>query len=473
MLLRQRGAHASLYSEFQFRNKELQRSSYKWSVMKKCANLCKPVERSVLLVLMAVLLGMALPLHSQLSWNRLDIKGPSPEPRRGVGGIFDSENNRVVFQGGESRPDPFPKFFSDTWALDLEAQAWQELNGATPSARCHFSWVTHPQRDLGLLFGGFPRNNELWSYRLSSASWIQTSQGTARPPPRCLQAAALSVDRNEMVVYGGLRGAFTPDLQDTWVYDIDSGQWTKAVSESPPGRRYGSAHVWDQKRQRLVLFGGLIIDSQGTIREADDLWAFDLKARSWKQLTPLNDGPSRRQFARAVALPARDGLILWGGRDSPPTAEGSPEFKNDLWFLGFDPLRWQKIETKGTKPPARFRHTLIRHPVSQRLVLAFGEGKDENHFADVWTLNLEELPIKDESQARLRIQRKGDSVRLSWQRSSGTRSYTIQRSVNLREWQNVEVIKTTAIDGSTDTLSMTVKVAETMKFYRLLLQPRR
>jgi len=46
-------------------------------------------------------------------------------------------------------------------------------------------------------------------------------------------------------------------LGDTWEWDPATGKWTQLQPASTPSARYDSALVWDSKRSRAVLFGGM------------------------------------------------------------------------------------------------------------------------------------------------------------------------------------------------------------------------
>ena len=45
-------------------------------------------------------------------------------------------------------------------------------------------------------------------------------------------------DKEDILPEGAIRGGFSPDLSDTWSYDLAADSWTLLMENSPPGRRY-------------------------------------------------------------------------------------------------------------------------------------------------------------------------------------------------------------------------------------------
>jgi len=237
-------------------------------------------------------------------------------------------------------------------------------------------------RGRALLFGGFPRNNELWSYDLQNDSWTEVTPASNNPTPRCLHSALIDHARNEMIVYGGLNGGFTPDLDDVWTYDLVSGTWTERVAASPPGDRYGHVAAIDPPNDRMIVFGGLKREHFIPL-DVNDLWEYDLQNDTWTRIEQNGLVPSPRQFARGAALPDASGMILFGGR-----SEGV--HMQDLWFLSFETLLWHPVTVPGPLPPPRYRHTLILDETALLLYVAFGQN-DDGELNDIWSLDLSTL----------------------------------------------------------------------------------
>jgi len=315
-------------------------------------------------------------------WQQLIPGGGNPSVRRGVQGLYDPANERLVFQGGET---PSIQFLQDTWYFDLNQNNWVEPAIIDPASRCHHTLIVDASRGRGLLFGGFPRTNELWSFDLAAEVWSNITPTQLNPAPRCLHTAVNCKIRNEMIVYGGLNGVGTPDLSDTWSYDLENDGWSLVLSDSAPGKRYGHAAGLDEAHDRMIIFGGFFLPPQGSSLNVGDLWAFDLETRTWTQLEPTTPGPSSRQFARGATVPDGSGMILFGGL----TDQG---YSNELWFLNYTDLSWTLLEPPGGPPLPRDRHTLILdEDGGNRLWIAFGESTGGQQFSDVWVLDLTDV----------------------------------------------------------------------------------
>lgn len=378
------------------------------------------------------------------SWERVETSGLMPGPRRGVPAVFDEARQRIIFQGGEMPGG----FLAETLVLNVAGFTWARPSVPLPPARCHQTFVSDPARHRALMFGGFPRNNELWQFTPASDQWTNLTPANNPIPARCLHVAVVCPTRNEMIVYGGLIGGFAPDLEDTWSYNLTNAAWTLVQPASPPGPRYGSVAALDATKDRLVLFGGLARLPTGQITEVGDVWEFNLAARQWSRLSAIGDHPSPRQFAAAVLLPQSDGFLLFGGLANEGAGQA---YQNDLYFYSFRDDRWQAIDTAGPRPPARFRHTLVLDASSGSVYLAFGQGAQGNHFNDLWRLDLNAVQLSDgRVTARLEVQNNLTEGILSWQAepvvyaSQATNlvwpDYQVWRSSDWRTWQPVGAV---------------------------------
>ena len=108
---------------------------------------------------------------------------------------------------------------------------------------------------------------------------------------------------------------------------------TPAAGPSP---RWGHSLVYDEMRERAVLFGGLLLDPTYT-----GLWQFSVSTEVWSQL-PATGGPSSRFTAATVADPARDRMIVFGGF--------SDIVNDDLWSFDFATSTWTDISSAGPPP---------------------------------------------------------------------------------------------------------------------------
>jgi len=149
------------------------------------------------------------------------------------------------------------------------------------------------------------------------------------PTPARRPAAAASpawCSRNPLARYcsfgGGLADRyyyvptdFSLALSDTWEWDSATG-WAQLAPAAAPSARYDAALVWDSKRSRAALFGGMQkdqADADGTPMQ--DTWEWDPAKQSWTERTTTGTKPSAR-YGHAMAYdPGRGMTVLVGGWD--------------------------------------------------------------------------------------------------------------------------------------------------------------
>jgi hypothetical protein len=199
------------------------------------------------------------------------------------------------------------------------------------------------------------------------------------PPSRSSFAMVFHAGIGETVLFGGYQGA---ESNDTWLW---RDGWRRVDTASSPPRREDPSMAYDSLRQRIVLFGGSIQPGSNPT-PLDDMWAFD--GADWTQLTPAIS-PSGRYGSRMAHDPARDRMVLYGGRvTNGPTAE--------LWE--FDGATWSMPIPQGTLPTYEYGD-LVYDPAHAEIVLAQYNGVfawDGTHWA---TRSMQGLPAGFEGGA--------------------------------------------------------------------------
>lgn len=190
-------------------------------------------------------------------------------------------------------------------------------------------------------------------------------QPTSPPSDRCLPGIALDTVRTRMVLFGGVTipGGTQPYLADTWEWDGTS--WVARSPAVAPSAR-ATNMVFDEARQRVVLFGG----EGPNLAPLGDTWEYD--GTSWIQRFPANT-PGARALCGIAYDSARHRTIVFGGRD------GSGE-RNDTWE--WDGTDWAQVVT-GSAPGVRHGCAMAYDPTRQRVVL-FAGGQNAGVLADTW-----------------------------------------------------------------------------------------
>jgi hypothetical protein len=160
-----------------------------------------------------------------------------------------------------------------------------------------------------VLFGGQANEdfNDTWEW--DGVTWTQVAD--TGPKPRVQPAMAYHGNRNRVVLFGGSSPLDVhQNFNDTWEWDEEN--WTQVADTGPSGRR-GHAMAGDDKRQRIVLFGGSVRTGVGSdFREGNfqsDTWEWD--GEEWTKLE--DTGPPGRSFHGLAYDDKREHIVLFGG----------------------------------------------------------------------------------------------------------------------------------------------------------------
>jgi hypothetical protein len=226
---------------------------------------------------------------------------------------FDLETREVVIFGGSSST-----YMSDTWTFNLNEKVWHirrphpDLKG--PCRRDNHNLVYDPVGKLHWLFNGIAYPDQqpdcsrsaTWVYDRSKNQWTKVSVSGDRNH-RLAPGIAYNADRRTFLQFGG--GAV--NLSDTTVrFHIAERRWQLVpTNPSPPPRtNIEGGLVYDRAHQVFVLFGG-----KGSKGVLGDTWTFDPAAEKWQRKNPSVSPPARDVHAM-VYDEAREKVILFGGR---------------------------------------------------------------------------------------------------------------------------------------------------------------
>lgn len=135
--------------------------------------------------------------------------------------------------------------------------------------------------------------------------------GPTNIPPARFNAAMAATDDGRVLLFGG-RTAGGMRVSDTWLLDVEAGEWTELAPPEAPSARDASAMAW-VGNDAIVLFGGNETSGPGgSVTPLADTWIFDLAAGTWTELTPPASPSARFQHAMVTLS---DGIaVLQGGR---------------------------------------------------------------------------------------------------------------------------------------------------------------
>jgi hypothetical protein len=137
------------------------------------------------------------------------------------------------------------------------------------------------RRQMLILYGG-RAGDSVYSdtWESNGTSWRRTSSGGA-PSPGAVEHAAAAFDqrRGRMVVFGG--GSRTGRQPVNHVWEWDGTVWEQRTADGPvPAARIGAAVAYDGIADHIVLFGGAYPNTP----PSDETWIF--AAGTWRRARP-------------------------------------------------------------------------------------------------------------------------------------------------------------------------------------------
>ncbi|MBL8173955.1 MAG: hypothetical protein JNK48_04755 [Bryobacterales bacterium] len=206
-------------------------------------------------------------------------------------------------------------------------------------------------------------------------TWRELPVNGSAPSGRVDGAIAYDERDQRLYMFGGRD---TRAQNDLWMYAVERGQWTQLQpGGTPPAARFGHTLLFDAQRRRLLLFGG---QASGFF---SDTWAYDIAANRWQQIAPGGSGPNERYGHSAVLDSARGRMIVSHGF----TDEGRFD---DTWALDLATNRWQDISPRGDRPLRRCLHHAVLDVEGNQMLLYGGcaSGFGPCPLGDLWSFDL-------------------------------------------------------------------------------------
>ena len=318
-----------------------------------------------------------VPASEVASWTRIAPPALSPDPRYMQTAAFDETRRVLVMFGGQmwnvdsASTDPLPAS-QYLWEWDPATGIWTNRNpsGAKPSQpspRAGASMVFDSARKKFVIFGGrtqptanhllvYSNYQDTWEWDPASGDFTDRSSAGTPPDARGQHSIVFEKSTGKALLFGGAvaghsiyggddGNSVNSAFGDTWEWDPATGKWSKLVPATAPSARYDSAMVWDSKRNRAVLFGGLEIPPAGLVAiPKQDIWEWDPANPGWTNRTTTGPKPSAR-YGHGMAYDTGRGLIVLAGGFDIATGNGLA----DVWDWDPTTAAWTQRLT-GSEP---------------------------------------------------------------------------------------------------------------------------
>jgi len=252
---------------------------------------------------------------------------------------------------------------------EVQASSWKKVNKYGPSDRYRYGAAYDSVNKVFLLFGGRDglgtEYSDFWKW--DGLKWREIV-AAIRPFNRQEHTMAYDNNRKTLVLFGGWQSGSTNNyVKDTWEWD---GQNWKEILKKGPSARSTHAMVYDSKRMRIVLFGGV-----DNTRYLGDTWVYDRKG--WRRVA--NSGPPGLCAPSMAYDMKRDQVVLFGGLNKQ-------KYNGETWV--WSGSAWKKAALSGPLPRMG---AAMDYDANSGVIVLFGgiTGNWPNYayFDDTWVWN--------------------------------------------------------------------------------------
>lgn len=348
-----------------------------------------------------------LPDVDEGSWSAVDLGAPLPQENL-AWSAYDTNRNRMWI-GTWTHESPYERVFAFELGV---ASSWQEIIPGGPSRRklWRASAIYDPVRDRVVLFGGIGipadgtgSTNELWFLWLGGDPfWQRATPSHPIPAGRHHHAAVYDTKRDRMIVVSGYGyveyyGDYCPPVcfkrivwpDGTWAFSMADSVWTRLGTDF---ELYGHSAVYDERRDRVLVFGGWHLDVSGLIKNPDVLESFSTvwqlplaEGGSWSIVGVAGGPPPPRARATVVYDGRHDRMVVFGGHEAS-SSRGVSLYLDDVWALDLATAAdWRPMFPTSQSPGARSETGALFEPEASRMWV-FGGELYGNSFHDCWTL---------------------------------------------------------------------------------------
>jgi len=328
---------------------------------------------------------------TMLSAPAMSTKHQDPPCARWAHTLTDIGKGRLLVYGGQTiDPKTGPTTLDDVHIYDTEKQLWFKPFNCNGSPRQWHTATYLPERQLLISFGGetvtkgkVTSESKVMVLDTEIMLWYPPTVTGDIPSSRSGHTATV-LDRNLVVVFGGVKGRKW--LNTVNVLDCTVWKWSaiKALGSAPPPRSYHTAVALGDNR--ILIMGGNnadkcfdsihVLEKSTVYNEEDGTTTIHWR---WSHPSATGEIPTARTGHSATVLSDGTTVMIYGGWD--PNGDDDDEeamdendeeiIFDDYYLLDTDKWKWRKGGVASSK---RVGHgaVLMENTVSDNEVRFFG-----------------------------------------------------------------------------------------------------
>ncbi|CAI2364022.1 unnamed protein product [Moneuplotes crassus] len=214
--------------------------------------------------------------------------------------------------------------------------------------------------ELYILYGGnlAKRSNQVYTYNPNTNAWAQPKV-SGKPPPATFYNCIWYEEPLMYVMGGETEKKKTNDL---FCLNTETWTWRKFFIFESPAPRYQHSITRGEKDSTAIMFGGF------STKNLNDLWELDMTMVShtgkgdlpgavWNSLSQKGTIPPKRRGHKIIKIPAKNQIVLYGGYTLEDEDIEQKE-DNDLYILDLLSVTWSKLKLDGEYPEPRALHSM-------------------------------------------------------------------------------------------------------------------
>lgn len=301
-------------------------------------------------------------------WTLRSIGVRTPPGRRQHAMAFDSRRNTLVLFGGFIEGQGF---VADTWEWNPSTGVWTDRTPASlpslwPLARSGHKMVYIDELRKVVLVGGSTGNNsgvaDMWTWDGLAGVW-ERLRPTTLPYPRSWFGLTYDTRRKRAVLFGG-GNEKSGQLNDTWEWEPQSGEWVERFPTLKPPGRQSFDLVYDSDRGLAEFFA-----ADGAI------WEWHAEAETWLRSQTEGTRPSIMVDSVSAYDPNERGMLTFDGIDLFRWRTTAKQWEDLGPFNAQETWPGPRIEPAATFVPSRGSFVLFS---------GCTRGSDRRPYEDLW-----------------------------------------------------------------------------------------